>query len=899
MTINNINNYICIHAFRGIAPQQCCGVIPVLFYKITNIFRRQKMKKRLYQLVLSVIAITQLMVHVYSQDVKTLSGHSGNINCIAFSPDAKKFASSGEDGSIIIWESATGSKIDNYSLGGNITSVKYSQDNKLLGATTLQGVTFLLNPENGAEIAKFRNAHRHYSISFSSNKKYVAVNYFYMTDHYYYEDGKKYDYKKYHYEVALCDENLKQLRTIKVLEKDIKLGLFLFGNNLTESYRANYFSSLFTSDSKNLIITGANGNIVVYSIEKNNVALDLRGHDDKVFHIDISPDGGYFASASKDESIIIWNSSTFRKHKTLSGHKSDVNTVCFSPDGKYLVSSGDDKSVRTWDILTGKMISKLKGFNDDVLCAAFSPDGKYITSGSKAGKIRMWDTENILPDLKIFAEDFDYEGLSGNFLSEKELLSSNVNSPYTELRPIISPDGRKLYFVRQDHPENYGSSKEQDIWVSALTQEGEWSIAYNIGPPINNKYPNHIGGVTPDGNTLVIGHVYNSDGTLSSGISITNKKSDGWSFPEKLNIKNYYNDGKYLEYYLSNSGKILLMTVERNDSYGDRDVYASFSENDGNWSEPMNLGPVVNSSSEEISPFLASDEKTLYYSSKGKGGFGDADLFMSRRLDDTWKNWSEPENMGEQINTSGFDAYYFFSASGEYAYFVSSSAGNNEDIYRIKIPKRVRSEPVFMVSGKVLDSRSGQPIDAKIYYEMLPSGIEQGIARTDPATGDYKITLPKGRKYGFRAEADGYLSVNDNIDASELSRYKEIERNLYLVPIQVGETIKLNNIFFDSGKFQLKDESFPELQRVVSFLNQNPGITIQISGHTDNVNTDEYNLKLSENRAKAVYTYLLQNNILASRVTFKGFGESNPVASNDTEEGRQLNRRVEFTITGK
>jgi len=199
----------------------------------------------------------------------------------------------------------------------------------------------------------------------------------------------------------------------------------------------------------------------------------------------------------------------------------------------------------------------------------------------------------------------------------------------------------------------------------------------------------------------------------------------------------------------------------------------------------------------------------------------------------------------------------------------------------------------------VLDIKTNQPIEAKIYYEMLPSGIEQGIARTNPSTGDYKITLPKGRKYGVRAEADGYLSVNDFIDATDLSRYKEIERNLYLVPIEVGETIKLNNIFFDSGKFELKQESYPELQRVVTFLKENPDITIQISGHTDNVNTDEYNLKLSENRAKAVHTFLIQNNISASRVTYKGYGESNPVETNDTEEGRQLNRRVEFTITGK
>lgn len=848
--------------------------------------------------LLSVILFF-ISASLHSQDSRPLTGHTGNINTIAFTPDAKQFASGDEDGKIIIWDASSLNRSETISLGANVTSVKYSPDKKFLGASTIEGGSFLLNPDNGSEIARFNNGYRHYAIAFSSNRKYIAVNYFYITEHSDYKNGKEVKYKKFHYEVALCDNNLKPIRAIKVQENDIIFSLFFFDQNLTETYRANFFNSVFTPDSKSLIISDPNGAIVVYDIDKNVVASKISAHSDKVYNISLSPDGEWLTSASKDGKVKLWKTDKYKRTNTFSKHQSDVNTADFSPDGKFIVSTSDDKYILVWDITTGKMISKLKGFKDDVLCAEFSPDGKYIIGGSKKGMMKVWNTEKIIPEMKEFTENFDAEEIAGEYLSEKERLNSNVNSPYTELRPIISPDGKKLFFIRQDHPGNIGNPEMQDIWVSDLTMENDWGNAYNIGEPLNNNSPNHIGSVTPDGNTIVIGNVYHSNGEMTPGISISNRTANGWSFPEELIINNYYNESKFMEYYLSNSGKALLMTMERSDTYGERDVYVSFLEDRNRWTEPMNLGPVVNSSSDEMSPFLASDNKTLYYSSKGKGGYGDADLFMSKRLDDSWKNWTEPENMGDLINSEKWDAYYFFPASGEYAYFVSLVSEGNEDIFRIKIPKRVRSEPVFLVYGKVTDTKTNLPVDAKIYYETLPDGFEAGVARTNPSTGEYKITLPKGKKYGFRAEADGYLSQNDYIDATDLGKYKEVERNLNLIPIEIGETVVLNNIFFNSGKYDLKEESFPELKRVVMFLKENPSIRIQISGHTDDINSDSYNLTLSENRAKAVFTFLTQNGISPERITYKGYGESKPVASNNTDEGRQLNRRVEFTITGK
>jgi outer membrane protein OmpA-like peptidoglycan-associated protein len=494
-------------------------------------------------------------------------------------------------------------------------------------------------------------------------------------------------------------------------------------------------------------------------------------------------------------------------------------------------------------------------------------------------------------------------GAAAQDIYQKENLGPNVNSKYEELLPVISPDGKSLFFVRNQHPENIEfveGGDNQDIWFSELMADGSWSPAKNIGTPLNTPGHNFVSSAMPDGNTLLIGNAYNEDGSLFAGVSLTHRIPAGWSFPRKVNIENYYNYSQFVTFFMSNSGKIILMTVNRSDSYGGEDVYVSFLRNDTLWSEPMNLGSGINTEGDEISPYLAADEVTLYYATDGKGGFGSADVFVTRRLDDTWKNWSVPENLGPAINSTGWDAYYYIPASGEYVYFVSwGDEGSNSDIYRIKLPEKVKPNPVTLISGKVMNSKTNLPIEAKIYYELLPEGLESGIARSHHETGEYKITLPSGKKYGFRAEADGFVSVNDYIDVSDINSYNEITRDLYLVPIEIGQIIKLNNIFFDFNKYTLKDESFPELNRVVKFLNENPKITIEIDGHTDNVGSDQYNQTLSENRAKSVYEYLIKNNISESRLSYKGFGESNPVATNKTDEGRQLNRRVEFVILSK
>lgn len=483
-----------------------------------------------------------------------------------------------------------------------------------------------------------------------------------------------------------------------------------------------------------------------------------------------------------------------------------------------------------------------------------------------------------------------------------ENLGEAINSIYDEVAPMISPDGKTIYFDRKFHPENAGGfNDEDDIWYSRKDDAGRWTPAKNIGLPLNNKYNNFVQSITPDGNSLLLANLYSKDGSTGAGVSLTYKTKQGWAFPEKQIIDDFLNLNPNANYFLSNDGKYLLMAIEKNDSYGELDIYVCFRKGDNRWSKPINLGPTINSYVNDYSPFLAADGVTLYFSTAGQSGFGMEDIFVTTRLDDTWQNWSDPMNLGPKLNSPQSDTKYNIPASGEHAYFstTNKSLGKN-DIFRIKLPTKVKPNPVVLISGKVLNEKTNQPVDARIIVEELPSGKEAAIARTDPNTGEFKIILPAGKKYGFRAIGLGFFEVNKNIDLSDIKEYTEIDDELLrLAPIEVGSVVRLNNIFFEFAKAVLLPESFPELDRTADFLKTNSKIEIEIGGHTDDTGSDITNQKLSEKRAQSVATYLISKGVDTKRMTVVGYGESRPVAFNTDEEGRALNRRVEFKIMKK
>ncbi|MGE0587221.1 MAG: OmpA family protein [Cyclobacteriaceae bacterium] len=488
-----------------------------------------------------------------------------------------------------------------------------------------------------------------------------------------------------------------------------------------------------------------------------------------------------------------------------------------------------------------------------------------------------------------------------------ERLDENVNSDFSELNPLLSPDGKMLYFSRRNHPENIGGvTDKEDIWYSELGPDGKWSLAKNMGPQFNNENPNFINAVsaTPDGKSVIIllGNKYQEKGKMVAGVSVSDNLNGSWSDPKPINIENDYNFNEKANYFMANTRKALLMSVEREDTQGGRDLYVSFQKNDSLWSEPLNLGDVVNTAGEETAPFLASDNKTLYFSSDGFSGFGGADVYMTKRLDDTWTNWSEPENMGGDINTKLNDLFFNIPSTSEYAYYSREVAIDNADVYRVKLPVFMSPEPIVVVKGKLIDAKTGEPIAAKIIYEQLPEGKEIGIAQSNPETGEYEIHLPGGHLYGVRAEASGHISENQNLDLRNVTKDGQVQvQNMQLEPIEVAKiepdaTITLNNIFFDFDQSTLKPESFPELNRIVTLMGERGTLEVEIAGHADATGPAEYNMSLSERRAKSVVRYLTEKGVAENRITVSFFGETKPIESNETKEGRRKNRRVEFKI---
>jgi outer membrane protein OmpA-like peptidoglycan-associated protein len=485
--------------------------------------------------------------------------------------------------------------------------------------------------------------------------------------------------------------------------------------------------------------------------------------------------------------------------------------------------------------------------------------------------------------------------------NKKENLGENVNSASSEFAPIISADGQTLYLCVEFDKANTGADDAQDIWYSTLNPDSTWSKRVNIGFPLNDVTANGVSYVSPDKNTLLVDNRYDKSGnTIGEGFSISNRTKSGWSIPVAMEIDNYYNKNQYYSVTYSPSGNVLIMSIERDDTYGEKDLYVSFKKEDGSWSEPLNMGLDINTYGVEATPFLAADNTTLYFSTNARPGYGYYDIFMTRRMDDTWTKWSEPFNLGPSINTPGWDGYFTIPASGDYAYLVSTeNSFGYGDIFRVKVSEASKPKPVALIKGQVYNLKTSEFLEASITYFDLETNREIGTASSNPNDGAYKISLPAGHKYSYFAKKDGYFSVSENIDLTGMGTYTEITRDLYLAPIEVGQSVRLNNIFFDYDKSDILGGSVYELDRLVKSMNENPNIVIQISGHTDNLGTEAYNQKLSEDRARAVYMYIISKNISTVRVSSVGYGESRPIASNDTEEGRALNRRVEFVIISK
>lgn len=485
----------------------------------------------------------------------------------------------------------------------------------------------------------------------------------------------------------------------------------------------------------------------------------------------------------------------------------------------------------------------------------------------------------------------------------KKNMGLSINSPYSEIAPVVAPDGKTLWLARAKHPLNEKPIKNYDIWYSTLSSSGKWAKMKKAPKPLNNSGDNVVISVTPDNNTLFLETLYNSDGSFKSdqGISVSHRTASGWTIPQKINITNYYNKNIYESFAFTGDRHVLVMSVERNDTYGDKDMYVSFLQADGSYSKPKNMGNVLNSYLGEGTPYIAPDGKTLYFYSMTEPGYGDADIFVSKRLDDTWTKWTTPKNLGKKINSNQWDVYYTVAAKGDYAYLVSSkSSFGNEDIFTIKLRDEEKPDPVVIVYGKVIDAKTKHAIQASVVYENRKTGKIEGRARSNPKTGEYKIVLTYGEKYNIRAKKDGYFAMNETINLTSKKSYKEVKKNLLMSPLNKEEPILLKDVNFYSTKAKLLPTAYPEINRLIILMKKNPNIIIELHGHTEKRAGYEKQLyKLSEERAEAVKKYMMIKGIDKQRIKMKAFGGTKPLISNDTEDGRKQNRRVEFKILQK
>ncbi len=505
---------------------------------------------------------------------------------------------------------------------------------------------------------------------------------------------------------------------------------------------------------------------------------------------------------------------------------------------------------------------------------------------------------------------------------QKENLGPNINSKYGEVAPIISPDGKNMYFTRLNHPENSKESSNkndklneiaQDVWMSKLTKSGDWDKATNIGEPINNSANNAAATISADGKSLYVLNVYLPNGKFVAGLSKATMRNKKWELPKQIQISEFqalevYDEKLKIkktvtEYAISSDEKFLLMGLRRTESYGDKDIYVSFKKMDGVYSKPINLGITINSAGNEGSPFLAADNKTLYFNSNGHPGFGDADIYVSTRLDDTWTNWSEPINLGPIINSQEWDGYITIPASGEYAYFSSlKNSIGSDDIFKIKLFPSVKPQIVSLYNFQFVDKITGNLLKPEISIEAiskndLKDSTKSVVWTFEEENSEFKTILTAGIKYSIIAKLLNFGDIREEIDLTKEKKYRELKKIYEMLPLVKGQKMVLNNLFFDQGKAKIKEESFEELNKIKNLMLENPTMEILLEGHTDNQGDMLLNIKLAEDRVKAVKNYLIDDNkIEKDRISFKSWGPYKPLGGNASEESRKKNRRVEFTI---
>jgi outer membrane protein OmpA-like peptidoglycan-associated protein/tetratricopeptide (TPR) repeat protein len=470
-----------------------------------------------------------------------------------------------------------------------------------------------------------------------------------------------------------------------------------------------------------------------------------------------------------------------------------------------------------------------------------------------------------------------------------------VNSQYPDYVPIVSADEHVLIFTSR-RPNTTGGQVDpydehyyEDIYICEKTADGKWSEPADL-KNVNTEYHDACIGLSPDGHKLFI---YRAEEGLGD-IYISKLKGKEWSKPELMG-KEINSESWEPSATISADEKTIFFSSDRPGGFGGTDIWCMKMKPDGSWGTPFNMGEKINSKYDEDAPYIHPDNKTLFFSSKGHRSMGGFDIFTSTY--DMEKNeWGPATNAGYPINTADDDIYFIWSADGTKGYFSSwrPDSYGEKDLYVIHRPGGTSN--VLVLKGNIYDKETKQPLEANITLTDNDKNEQVATYHSNSATGRYAVVLPHGVHYGIAVEANGYLFYSENFDYPSQNPFFEMRKDVYLERVKPGASIVLKNIFFDFDKATLRDESKAELENLYQFMMENPEIRIEISGHTDNKGKDKYNQKLSERRAESVVEYLVAKGIDKKRLVAKGYGASKPIATNDTDEGRQENRRTELKI---
>ncbi len=511
-------------------------------------------------------------------------------------------------------------------------------------------------------------------------------------------------------------------------------------------------------------------------------------------------------------------------------------------------------------------------------------------------------------------------------------LGTSVNSAYPDYAPVITADEATMVFCSR-RPGGVGDEVDpndlqyyEDLYISYFEKKKGWTPAVNM-KELNTEFHDASVGISPDGQ-LLFTYKGVPDGTLfESKLVGTN-----WGKPKELSktINTKYDES---DASLTHDGKRLYFVSNRTEdgykfpTFGNKDIFYCERDKKGNWMEPKNIGGVLNTKYDERGAFMHPDGRTMYFSSQGHESMGGFDIFYSEK--DSLGNWGKPVNLGYPVNTPDDDVFFVAAGNARYGYYSSAREGGYgyQDIYKITFlgPEKlmvcgsednllagsevtieqkvevsqtvqVRKVRLTILKGTITDYISGEPVEAEIEIIDNEKNETISVMNSNSATGKYLVSLPSGKNYGIAVKAPEYLFYSENFDIPEAQDYQEVTKDIVLSKVAVGSKIILKNIFFDYDKATIRPESENELTRLVTLLNAYPKMTIEIGGHTDNHGSLQYNTKLSNDRAKAVVDYLVSKGIAASRLQYKGYAFNEPIATNDTDEGRQQNRRVEFKV---